>query len=177
MAQLVARYLGVVEAARSSRVTQTRSSRWAFARRLLLICASLLERASDYRPAPQAQGGRVSKRKQSGGLFSRRDTPQRTRLKKRAGERHANGIRRGRAKRSDTPQSKKFRVRAAAPRTPNDYATGEGQRTFKHSVSAVSFPSSPSRFPKSTSSVASRHLPLKGKAWNTFIFTTSKSPF
>ena len=59
MAQLVARYLGVVEAARSSRVTQTRSSRWAFARRLILICAAPLERAL-YRPAPQAQGGRVS---------------------------------------------------------------------------------------------------------------------
>ena len=56
VAQLVARYLGVVEAARSSRVTQTRNSRWAFARRLFLICAAWLERASDYRPAPNGAG-------------------------------------------------------------------------------------------------------------------------
>ena len=49
--------VGVVEAARSSRVTQTRISRWAFARRLILICASLLERASDYRPAPRSGAG------------------------------------------------------------------------------------------------------------------------
>ena len=97
MAQLVARYLGVVEAARSSRVTQTRRGRMILVIVLpLLVLMLQLERASDYRPAPQAQGGRVSKRKQSGGLFSRSDTPQRTRLKKRAGERHANGIRRGR---------------------------------------------------------------------------------
>ena len=46
VAQLGERYLGVVEVARSNRVTQTKKAEWAFACSAFFICATRSERAT-----------------------------------------------------------------------------------------------------------------------------------
>ena len=67
MAQLVARYLGVVEAASSSLVTQTKKAEWTSVRSAFFICvakvALVATRHTKRRHRRHTWGGRVSKEK------------------------------------------------------------------------------------------------------------------
>ena len=60
VAQLVARYLGVVEAASSSLVTQTKKSEWTFVHSDFLICVMILNlRPIPHQATPKAALGVV----------------------------------------------------------------------------------------------------------------------
>ena len=106
VAQLVARYLGVVEAASSSLVTQTRKNR--IDQKVYSVFSFLSDSLNlhpESSPRRKAQGGRVNKQKGSGGAFLRRETAQSKEQSKRV-----------------------YRARRG------DYATAAGQRKFKSRV-------------------------------------------
>ena len=78
VAQLVARYLGVVEAAGSSPVTQTIKSRYTSVYLLFIICATILDPVVAHKTSPCSGLGVVGElrlEKQFGKLFFRSSLP------------------------------------------------------------------------------------------------------